>query len=116
MGFSVYFVSILAQYIPVEELDTENAALVQRGFSLYSDIRWHQISCRQSSGARATKVLLHRCTSPREAYDPLLAWYGPRPLVAKSDLSLSLNSFQIAPKSNLIEEMGIIEDIAAEME
>ena len=36
-------------------------------------------------------------------------------LVAKSDLSLSLNSFKIAPESNPLEEMGSIEDLAAEM-
>ncbi|CAN0586406.1 unnamed protein product, partial [Laminaria digitata] len=61
------------------------------------------------------KSILHRCTSPREAWDALLAWYGPQTEGAKSDLSRRLNSFKIAMGSNLQAEMGRIEDLAAEM-
>ncbi|CAN0535643.1 unnamed protein product, partial [Laminaria digitata] len=58
---------------------------------------------------------LHRCTSPREAWDALLAWYGPQTTGAKSDLSRRLNSFRTATGSKPQAEMGRIEDFAAEM-
>ncbi|CAN0570681.1 unnamed protein product, partial [Laminaria digitata] len=54
-------------------------------------------------------------TSPREAWDALLAWYGPQTTGAKSDPSGRLNSFRIATGSNPQAEMGRIEDLAAEM-
>ncbi|CAN0558775.1 unnamed protein product, partial [Laminaria digitata] len=54
-------------------------------------------------------------TSPREAWDALLVWYGPQTAGAKSDLSRSLHSFKIATGSNPQAEMGRIEDLAAEM-
>ena len=64
---------------------------------------------------KSDESILHRCTSPREAWDALLAWYGPQTTRARSDLSRRLNSFKIAPGSNPLEEMGRIEDLAAEM-
>lgn len=52
---------------------------------------------------------------PREAWNALLAWYGPQTTGAKSDLSRCLNSSKVAPGSNLLEKMGRIEGLAAEM-
>ncbi|CAN0523320.1 unnamed protein product, partial [Laminaria digitata] len=59
--------------------------------------------------------ILHRCTSPREAWDALLEWYGPQTTGAKSDLSRRLNSFKIATGSNPQAEIGKIEDLPAKM-
>ena len=42
-------------------------------------------------------------------------WYGPQTTGAKSDLSRGLDSVKIASGSNLLEEMGRIEDLAAKM-
>ena len=64
---------------------------------------------------KSDESILHRCTSEREAWDALLACYGPRTTGAKYDLSRRLNSFNIAPGSNPLEEMGRIEDLDAEM-
>ena len=64
---------------------------------------------------KSDKSILHRCISPREAWDALLAWYDPQTAGAKSDLSRRLNRFKVAPRSNPLEEMGRIEDLAAEM-
>ncbi|CAN0519492.1 unnamed protein product, partial [Laminaria digitata] len=61
------------------------------------------------------KSILHRCTSPREAWDALLEWYGPQTTGAKSDLSRRLNSFKIGTGSNPQAKIGRIEDLAAEM-
>ena len=55
-------------------------------------------------------------TSPREAWDALLAWYGPQTTGAKSDLSRRLNSFKIAPGSNPLEETGECGDGSGRME
>ena len=52
---------------------------------------------------------------PREAWDALLTWYGPQTMGTKPDLSRHLNSCKIAPGSNPLEDMGRIEDLAAEM-
>ena len=73
------FVSIPPQYIPVEEFDTESAALVQRGFTLES-VQWHTLASNFLSIVlknESDKRILHRGTLPREAWDPLLAWYSP---------------------------------------
>ena len=59
--------------------------------------------------------MLQWCTSPRQAWDALLAWYGPHTDGAKSGLSRCLNSFKIVPGSDPLEEMDRIEDPAAEM-
>ena len=67
---------------------------------------------RQALKSKNDKSILHRWTSPREAWDALLAWYGPQTTGTKSDLSRCLNSFKIAPGSNPLE-MGRIEDLAA---
>ena len=111
------FVSDPPQYIPVGELDTQNSVLVARGYSRESvhihTLAWNFLSTALKS--KSDKSILHRCTSPREAWDALLAWYGPQTTGAKSDLSRRLNSFKIAPGSNPLEEMGRIEDLAAEM-
>ena len=64
--------------------------------------------------SKSDKRISHTCTSPREAWDTLLAWYGPQTTGAKSDLSRRLNSFKIGPGSNPLEEVGRIEDLAAE--
>ncbi|CAN0489075.1 unnamed protein product, partial [Laminaria digitata] len=58
---------------------------------------------------------LHRCTSSREAWDALLAWYDPQTIGAKYDLFRRLNSFRISTGSNPQAEMGRIEDLASEM-
>ena len=76
-------------------------------------LAWNFLSTALKS--KGDKSTLHRCFSPRETWDALLAWYGPQMTGAKSDLSRRLNSFKIAPGSNPIEEMGRIEDLAAEM-
>ena len=41
--------------------------------------------------------------------------YGPQTMAAKFDLSRRLYNFNIAPGSNALEEMGIIEYSSAEM-
>ena len=116
-GFLVAFVSIPPQYIPIGELHTGNAALVQRGVSLESvqrhTLAWNFILTAPKS--KSDKRILHSCTSPREAWDALLAWYGPQMAGGKSDLSRRLNSFKMAPGNNPLEDMGRIEDLATEM-
>ena len=105
------------QYIPLGDMDTENSALVERGYNRES-VRIHALAWNFLSTAlksKSDKSILHRCTSPREAWDALLAWYGPQTTGAKPDLSRRLNSFKRAPGSNPLEEMGKIEDVAAEM-
>ena len=117
MGFLSSFVSDPPQYIPVGELDTENSALVDRGYSRES-VYMHALACNFLSTAlkiKSDKIIPHGCTSPREALEALLAWHGPQTMGAKSDLSRRLNSLKIAPGSNPLEEMGRIEDLAAEM-
>ena len=66
VGFLVAFVSTPPQYISVGELDTENAALVQRGLS-HESVQRHTLAWNfpvEGSRARATKVyctgVLHR--------------------------------------------------------
>ncbi|CAN0566731.1 unnamed protein product, partial [Laminaria digitata] len=76
-------------------------------------LAWSLLSTALKS--KSDKSILHRCTSPREAWDDFLAWYGPQTTGAKSDLSRRLNSFKIATGSNPQAEMGRIEDLAAEM-
>ena len=109
------FVSDPPQYISVEELDTENSVLVDRWYSRESvhmhALAWNFLSTALKS--KSDKSILHRCTSPREAWDALLALYGPQTTGAKSDLSRRLRSFKIAPRSNPLEEMGTIEHLAA---
>ena len=89
IGFLSAFVSDPPQYIPVGELDTENSVLVDRGYSRESvhvhALAWNFLSTALKS--KSDKSILHRCTSPREAWDALLAWYGPQTTEAKSDLS-----------------------------
>ena len=103
------------QYVPVGKLNTENSVLVGRGYNRervhIHAIAWNFLSTVLKS--KSDKSILHRCTSSREAWDALLAWYGPQTTGAKSDLSRRLNSFNIAPGSNPLEEMGRIEDLAA---
>ena len=98
-------------------LDTENSVLVERGYSGESvhmhALAWNFLSTALKS--TSDKSILHRCPSPREAWDTLLAWYGPQTTGGKSDLSPCLNSLKIAPGSNPLEEMGRIEDLSAEM-
>ena len=102
------------QYVTVGELDTENSELVGRGYDRESvhihALAWNFLSTAIQS--KSDKSILHRCTSPREAWDAL-AWYGPQTTGLKSDLSRRLNSCKIAPGSNPLEEMGRIEDLAA---
>ena len=68
------FVSDPPQYIPVGELDTENSVLVKRGCSRESvhlhALAWNFLSTALKS--KSDKSILHRCTSPREAWDALL--------------------------------------------
>ncbi|CAN0539687.1 unnamed protein product, partial [Laminaria digitata] len=76
-------------------------------------LAWSFLSAALKS--QSVKSILHRCTSPREAWDALLEWYDPQPTGSKSDLSRRLNSFKIATGSNPHAEIGRIEDLAAEM-
>ena len=105
------------QYVPGGELDTETSVLVGRGYNRervhIHALAWNFLSTTLRSNS--DKNTLHRCTSPREAWDALLAWYGSQTTGAKSDLSRRLNSFKIAPGSNPLEEMGRIEYPAAAM-
>ena len=110
------FVSDPSQYGPVRELNTEKYVLVGRGYNRES-VHIHALACNFLSTALKSKIdksILHRCTSPREAWDALLAGYGPQTTGAKSDLSHRLNSFMVAPGRNPLEEMARIEDLAAE--
>ena len=105
------------QYIPVGELDTENSVLVDRGYNRKS-VHIHALAWDFLSTAlecKSDKSILHTCTSPRKAWDALLAWYGPQTTGTKSDLYRRLNSFKIAPASKPLEDMDRMEDLAAEM-
>ena len=117
VGFLSAFVSDPPQYIPVGGLDTEHSVLVERGYSRES-VHMHALAWNFLSTAlkiKSDKSILHKCTSPREAWDALLGWYAPQTTGAKSDLSRRHYSFNIAPGSNPLEEMGRIEDLTAEM-
>ena len=97
-GFLSAFVSDPPQYVPVGELDTENLVLVGRGCNR-ERVRIHALTwnCLLTAlKSKSDKSILHRCTSPREAWEALLAWYGPQTTGAKSDLSPRLNTFKIA--------------------
>ena len=90
------------QYVSAGELDTEYSVLVGREYNRESvhihAIAWNfllTVLKRKSD----KKSILHRCTSPTEAWDALLAWYGSQTTRAKSDPSRRLNSFKIAPGS-----------------
>ena len=105
------------QHLPVVELDTENSVIVGKGCNRES-VHIHALAWNFLSTAlkrKRDKSILHRCTSPREAWDALLASHCPQMTGAKSDLSSRLNRFMMAPGSNPREEMGSIEDLAAEM-
>ena len=116
VGFISAFVSDPPEYVSVGELNTENSVPVGRGYNRIRvhihALAWNFLSTSLKS--KSDKSILHRCTSPREAWDALLGWYGPQTTGAKSD-SRSLKSFNIAPGCNPLEEMGRIEDRAAEM-
>ena len=116
VGFLSVFVSHPPQYIPAGELDTENLALVDRGYSRESAhiyaLAWNFLPTALRS--KSDKSILHRCTSPREARDALLAWCAPQTTGGKPDLSRRLDSFKIAPGSSYLEEMGRIDNLAAE--
>ena len=83
------------QYILVGEFDTENSALADRGYSRervhIHALAWNFVSTALKS--KSDKSIFHRCTSPREAWDALLAWYGFQETGAKFSLSRRLNSF-----------------------
>ena len=102
VGLLSAFVSGPPQYIPVGELDTENSVLVNRGCNRESvhihALAWNFLSTALKS--KSDKSILHMCTSPREAWDPLLAWYDPQTTGTKSDFPRRLDSFTIAPGSN----------------
>ena len=91
--------------------------LVDMGYSRESVhihvLAWSFLSTALNS--KVDKSKLHRCASPREAWEALLPWYGPQTTGAKSSLSRRLNIFKIAPGSNPLEEIGRIEDLATEM-
>ena len=78
VGFPSAFVSDPPWYIPVGELDTETSVLVGRGYNRESvhihAFAWNFLSTALKS--KSNKSTLHRCTSLREAWDALLAWYG----------------------------------------
>ena len=104
------------QHIPIEELDTKHSVLVDRGYSRESvhinTLAWNFLSTVLEN--KSDKCILHWYTSPREAWGALFAWEGPQTTGAKSNLSRRLDSFKIAPGSNSLEQMGRIEDLAAE--
>ena len=90
------FVSDPPQYIAVQGvLDTENSVLVDGGYSRESvnmhALAWNFLSTALKS--KSDKSTLYRCTSPREAWDAALAWYGPQTTGARSDVSRRLHSF-----------------------
>ena len=97
VGFLSVFVSDPPQYVPVGELDTKNSRLVGRGYNRervhIHALAWNFLSTALKS--KSDKSILHRCTSPREAWDAFLAWYGPQTTGAKSDLSRRFDSFKI---------------------
>lgn len=62
--------------------------------------------------SNSDKSLSHQCTTMRESWDALPVSYGSQSTVANSDLSRHHNSFNIAPQSDLLEEMRRIEDLA----
>ena len=72
------------QYIPAGELDNENSVLVERGYNRESvhihALAWNFLSIALKS--KSDKSILHRCTSPRELWDGLLACYGPQTMGA----------------------------------
>ena len=118
VGFVYVFVSDLPHYISVGDLDTENALLTDMGYSRLKCIYTHALASTFLSTAlesKSDKSILDGCSSPREAWDALLAWYGPQTTGAESDLSRRFNSFIISPGSNLLEEKGRIEDVDTEM-
>ena len=105
------------QYIPVGAVDTQLSVLVARGLSrenvLIHTLAWNFLSTALKSNS--DKSMLHRCTSPRQAWDALFEWvYGPQTTGAPTSLR-RFNSFNIAPASNPLEEMGRIEDLATEV-
>ena len=117
VSFLSPFVSDPPQCVPVGELDTENSVLVGRGYNRervhIQALAWNFLLT--AIKIKSDKSILHRCTSPREAWDALLALYGPQTTGAKSDLSRRLNGFKIAAGSNPLQEMGRIKDLAAEI-
>ena len=117
VGFLSAFVPDPPQYIPVGELNTENTVFVERGYNRKS-VHIHALARNFLSTAlksKSDKSIWNRCTSPREAWDALLVWYGPQTTGAKSDLSRRHDSFEIASGSNPLEKMGRVEDLPAEM-
>ena len=98
------FVSDPPQNIPVGELDTENSVLVERGYNHESvhihALAWDWNFRSTALKSKSDKSILHRWTSAREAWDMLLAWYGPQTTGAKSDLFRRLDNFKVASGSN----------------
>ena len=60
-------------------------------------------------------IILHICSSPREAWGLLVEWYAPQTAGAKSDHSRRHPILKIASGSNPLDEMGRMEDLATEM-
>ena len=95
LGFRSAFVSDPPQYVPVRELDTKNSVRVGRGYNREC-VHLHAHAWNFPSTALKSKSdnsILRRCTSTREAWDALLASYGPQTTGAKSDLFRRLNRF-----------------------
>ena len=76
-------------------------------------LAWNSLSTALTS--KSDMIILHKGRSPRQTWDALHEWYGPQTTGAKSNLSSRFNIFKIAPGSNLLEEMGRMEGLAAEM-
>ena len=117
VGFLSDSASDPPQYVPVGEMGTEKTVLVGRGYNRESvhihALVWNFLS--KGLKSKSDKSILSRYTVPKEAWDKLLAWYGTQTTGTKSDISRRLNSFKIAPGSNPLQEMGKIEDLAADM-
>ena len=76
VGFLSAVVSDRPPYIPVGELNTKNSVFADRGYSGES-VHMHALAWKFLSTAlksKSDKCILHRCTSPREAWGALLAW------------------------------------------
>ena len=117
VGFLSAFVSDPPHYVPVGKLDSDNSVPVGRGYNR-ERVHIHVLAWSfllTALKGKSDKSILHRCTSPREAWDALLAWYGPHKSGDKSHLARRLNSCNIGPGSNPLKEMGRIEDLDAEM-
>ena len=70
------------------------------------------MSALRSSGDRA---ILHRCTTPKEAWTNLAKWYGSQTQRARTECFRKMHSFKITAGQNPLMASGELEDLAAGM-